>query len=107
GHRDRLVVRQEQRWHGAARFEPVSPGGAGRRLDAVAEFPEPVDVAPDRALRDAQTARQLRARPVPVRLQQIQQGEGPRGGVGHVTETARDRGPDLSAFVSTLPAWLT
>ena len=82
-HRDGLLIGQQQGRHRAAGLEPVAAGDTGGRLDAVAQLAQPFHVAPHRALGDAEPLGQLGARPVPVRLQQVQEREGAGGRVGH------------------------
>ena len=81
--RDRLVVVEQQRRHRGAGAQRVAAGGAGERLDRVAEVAEPLDVAADRAAGDLEPARQLGAGPVAPRLEQREQGEEAAGGLVH------------------------
>ena len=73
-----------------ARLEPVAAGAAAHRLDAVAELAQPLDVAAQRALADAEAVDEFARRPVPVALQQGEEFEGPRGGGGHVSKYLRN-----------------
>jgi hypothetical protein len=46
--RDRLVVVEQQRWHGPSGAESVSARGPGERVLGVAESAQTLDIAPDR-----------------------------------------------------------
>ncbi len=67
---DPLVVGEQERRQAGARLEPVPAGAAAHRLDAVAELAQPLDVAAQRALADAEAIDEFARRPVPVALQQ-------------------------------------
>ena len=84
-HGDGLLIGQQQRGHRAAGLEPVAARDARSRLDAVAEVAQPLDVAAHGALRDAEPRRQLGARPVAVRLQQVQERQRARRRIGHAS----------------------
>ena len=67
-----LVVHDERRQRGAG-GELVAAVDAPVRVDRIAQFAQPVDVAPQRAGRHAEPVGQLAARPVPMGLQQGEQ----------------------------------
>ena len=71
-HRDRdaLVVAEQQRRQPGAGFEPIAAGAPPHRLDAVAEFAQPLDVAAQGAVAHAEAIDEFARRPVPVTLQQ-------------------------------------
>ena len=69
----------------AARFEPVATRDPRRRLDPIAEVAQAFDVAPHRPLGHPEPVREFGPRPVPMGLQQVQQGEGSGGGTGHAS----------------------
>jgi hypothetical protein len=99
GHRDRLLVVEQQRRQRLARREPVPALGPPGRVDRVAELAQTLDVATHGALADLEPSGQRRSRPRPVRLHQRQQGEEAlgrrRGGCGgHDVIIARE--PDRS-----------
>ena len=81
--RDRLVVVEQQRRHRGAGAKPVAAGGAGQRLDRVAELAQALDVAPDRPPGHLEPLGELGARPVAARLEQGEQLQEPARGLGH------------------------
>jgi hypothetical protein len=101
GGRDRgILVQQQRRQPGAARAERVAAPPAGDRVHRAAQFPEPVNVAPDRARGDAQPGGQLVAAPAWPGRQQRQQAEQPPGGIGHPPIMPCLCGPILSWILS-------
>nr|WP_229276210.1 hypothetical protein [Agromyces kandeliae] len=68
--RDALVIGEQQRRQPGARREAVAPRDPSRRLDRVAELPQPLDIATKRALADAESVDELASGPVPMALQQ-------------------------------------
>ena len=68
--RDRLVVVEQQRWHRRAGMQAVASGRSGDRIHRIAQVPQPLHVAADRAARHAEPLRELVAGPVTARLQQ-------------------------------------
>ena len=75
--RDRLLVVEQQRRHGASRSEAVPAGGAGEGLDGIAKPAQPLDVAPDRAAGDLEALGQLGARPVAASLKEGEELQQP------------------------------
>ncbi|GHE94136.1 hypothetical protein GCM10018785_69720 [Streptomyces longispororuber] len=74
-HRDGhgLVVVEQQRGQLGPRAELVAAAGAGAGVDGVAELAQPVHVAADRARGHAEALGEVRARPLPVGLEQREQ----------------------------------
>jgi hypothetical protein len=86
---DHLVVIEEQRGKLFARVETVAAVGAHGGLDAITHLAQPVDVAPHRAVADAEAFGQEGARPVASSLQQREQREQSRGRGGHASILGR------------------
>ncbi|GAA3490313.1 hypothetical protein GCM10018987_43960 [Streptomyces cremeus] len=95
---DRLVVVEQQRRQPRAHAELVAAAGAGAGVDGVAEFAEPVDVAPHGARGDAEALRQAGSGPFAVGLEQREQTQQPGRGLQHAVESARVRGQVRSAM---------
>ena len=89
GERDRLSLVEQQRWHRRAGRELVAAVDPSARFDRIAELAEPVDISPQGALRDLEPVGELAARPVTVVLQQREQTQESRAGVGHVSQSCR------------------
>jgi hypothetical protein len=83
GDRHRLLLVQQQRRQRRPGAEAIPAGHARRRGDRIAEAPEAVDVATDRARSDLEPLGELGAGPVAPRLQQRQQPEKPHRGLEH------------------------
>ena len=77
-----VVVEDERRQRGAG-GQLIAAVDAAPRVDRVAELAEPVDVAAQGARRDVEALGELVAGPEAVRLQQGEQSQGARAGVGH------------------------
>src|SRR5690606_37453343 len=104
-HHRLLVVEQEGR-QVRPRGQPVATSGAGRGFDLVAERSQPVDVSPQRPRADLEPSCELLARPEPVGLQEVEQGQGTTGGViAHALDHLSDCGRMLTALIRTLPPW--
>lgn len=91
GHGEHLVVVQAQWWHAVARAEAVAAARAGDRLDAVAEFAQPVDVPAHRAVGDVQVPGQIRVGPRGSGGEQRDQPQQPCGGSDHRPSRPRVR----------------
>ncbi len=90
GHRDGLVVVQEQGRQGGACPEAVAAGHAGGGVDGVAEVAEALDVAAEGAGGDGQAGGQLGAGPLGTGLEQRQQSQQAGRGVEHESESGTD-----------------
>ncbi len=83
--RDRLGVVEQQRRQLAAGAEPVAAGDPRRGLDRVAERPQLVDVAADRAGPDLESIGELLPGPLAPKLQQREQREQAGGRLDHLS----------------------
>nr|BFE76099.1 hypothetical protein GCM10020092_094000 [Actinoplanes digitatis] len=80
---DRLLVVEQQGRHRRTRLQLISAGDAARRVDGIAQLPQPVDVAAERARADLEPLGQLGAGPVAVGLQEREQPQHPSTRVRH------------------------
>ncbi|MCY1540556.1 hypothetical protein D9M68_762030 [compost metagenome] len=79
GHRQCLVVVQQQRRQRLPRAKRIAARHAAAGVNGVTELAQPVDVAPQRARVHLQPLGQLGACPVAARLQQRQDPQQARG----------------------------
>ena len=94
-----LVVVQHQRRQGGAGRELVPAVDPALGLDGIAQFAQPVDVAPQRPDRHLEPTGELGPRPVAVRLQQRQQAQHPNARGGHAPSLL-----DLRTGTGTCPS---
>ena len=81
--RDRFVVVEHQRRQGRSGTELVPTADPSGRLHRVAQLPQPLDVPPQGASRDAHPGREFVPRPVAARFEEGEQGERAGTGAGH------------------------
>ena len=81
GHR--FVVVEQERRHTLAGLQPVATRRAVFGQDRVAERPQAIDVAAEGADGDLEAVGQLGTGPVAAPLEERQEAQGPRRGVGH------------------------
>ena len=81
GHR--LLLVEQQRRHLGAGAEAVAAADAGRRADRIAECPQPLDVAPNRARVDLEALGERRPAPARPCLEQRQEAQQARRGLDH------------------------
>ena len=91
GDGDRLFVVEEQRRQLRPGAEPVVAGRAAHRIHRVVEAAQPLDVGADGARADAEPVGEFGRRPGRTHLQQPQDAEQSRGGVGHAKSLPRSR----------------
>ena len=103
----RLIVVEQQRWHGRPGTQPVPAVGAPAGVHRVAKVAQPADVPPHGAFGDLQPGSQVGTGPVPAGLQQRQQFQQPGRGLPHEQKSASPLGQKLSGTVRSVAGMRT
>jgi hypothetical protein len=80
-HRDGFVIVEHQGRHMRPYCQAIAPFGSRRGIDGIAKFAQPIDVTPNRSLRDLEAFSEFSSPPQTVSLKEREQLERPAGGI--------------------------